>query len=132
MKTLSLPSGRQLVYELVEPSKQESILIIVFTSLTDISIISAVFNDKTDTSAFLLDIADNINTYLGYNVFDSLSVSKAGVYTVKLEKETLLSKIEELQAEKSQLSTQIEKQANEIEQLQSVIIDLTTKMAELQ
>lgn len=95
MKTLVLPSGKSLIYNLCGVNQTESELVISLTSSTSILDIEAITVDEADTNALLHDVGNGV-VYANYKVFSNLSKDKTGVYTIVYQKDSLVSQINAL------------------------------------
>ena len=125
MKTLVLPSGKNLVYSLCgDVSQTESEIVVSFTASTTISDIEAIVKDDSDLNSVLFDIGENSIKYGSYSVFESLSKDRTGVYRLVLQKDDLVNKNEQLQAKVNELTDTIN--AIVLEEIPAIYQELDT------
>lgn len=106
MKTLVLPSGKTLVYEVVGTTCTESELTISFKSNNTLNEIQSVLKDTKDLQSIIKDI-DMSKT--NYSVPSMIAQDlKSGIYTVTLNEDNLSNQIEMLRTENEALSSTLD------------------------
>ena len=106
MKTLVLPSGKTLVYEVVGTTCTESELGISFKTENTPNEIQSILKDTKDLQSIIKDVDV---TKIDYSVPVMVTQDlKSGIYTIALNEDNLSNQIETLRAEKEALSSTLD------------------------
>lgn len=105
MKTLVLPSGKTLAYEVVGSTCTESELSISFKSNNTPNQIDDIFKDTKDLQNFIEGIDVSKKDYSVYATLTKDNVKDT--YTVVTQKESIISKMESLELQNKELDSMV-------------------------